>query len=52
MLNYQLEIVGEDSVTYFDHDDEFYVNLLFDRSIYRPMCRHMGKYKSITISIS
>ena len=35
MLNYQLEIVGEESVTYFDHDDEFYVNLPFDRSIYR-----------------
>ena len=25
--------------------DEFYVNLLFDRSIYRPMCTHMGNHK-------
>ena len=42
MLNHQLEIVGEESVTYFDHDDEFYVNLLFDHFIYRPMCTHKG----------
>ena len=31
-----------------DHYDEFYLNLLFDRSIYRPMCTHMG---SIVIDI-
>ena len=42
MLNYQLEIVGDESVTSIDHYDEFYVNLLFDHSIYRPMCTHMG----------
>ena len=35
MLNYQLdlEIVGEEFVTSIGHSDEFYVNLLFDRSI-------------------
>ena len=42
MLNYQLEIVGEEFVSSIGHSDEFYVNLLFDRSIYRPMCKHMG----------
>ena len=31
---------GGESVTSIDHYDEFYVNLLFDRSIYRPMCTH------------
>ena len=25
-----------------DHYDEFHVNFIFDRSIYRPMCTHMG----------
>ena len=43
MFNYQLQVVGDEFVTFIDHDDEFYVNLLFDRSIYRPMCTHMGK---------
>ena len=42
MLNYRLEIVGEDFVTSIGHSDEFYVNLLFDRYIYRPICTHMG----------
>ena len=42
MLNYQLEIVGEEFVTSIGHSDEFYVNLLFDRSIYRPTYTHMG----------
>ena len=42
MLNYQLQIVGDVFVTSIGHDDEFYVNLLFDRSIYRRMCTHMG----------
>ena len=42
MLNYQLEIVGEEFVTSIGHSDEFYVNLLFDRYNYRPMCTHMG----------
>ena len=40
MLNYQLQIVGDEFVTSIGDDDEFYVNLLFDRSIYRPMCTH------------
>ena len=30
------------------HYDEFYVNLLFDRSIYRPKCTHMGNSPSIS----
>ena len=42
MLSYQLEIVGDEFLTSIDYDDEFHVNLLFDRSIYRPMCTHMG----------
>ena len=42
MLNYQLVIVEEEFVTSIGHFDEFYVNLLFDCYIYRPMCTHMG----------
>ena len=42
MLNYQLQIVRDEFKTSIGHDDEFYVNLLFDRSIYRPMFTHMG----------
>ena len=42
MLNYQSQIVGDEFVTSIGHDDELYVNSLFDRSIYRPMCTHMG----------
>ena len=41
MRNYQLEIVQEKFVTPIGHSDEFYVNLLFDRYIYRPMCTHI-----------
>ena len=41
-LNYQLEIVGDESVNSIDLHKEFYVNLLFDRSIYLPMCIHIG----------
>ena len=37
--------VGEEFVTSIGHSDEFHVNLLFDRSIYRPMCTHMGDYE-------
>ena len=33
MLNYRLEIVGDEFVTSIDHYYEFYANLLFDRSI-------------------
>ena len=32
----------DESVTSINHYNEFYVNLLFDRAIYRPMCIHMG----------
>ena len=42
MLNYQLEIVRDKFVSFIDHCDKFYVNLLFDRSIYRPRCTHTG----------
>ena len=44
MLNHQLEIVGEEFSTSIGHSasDEFYVNLIFDRNIYRTMCTHMG----------
>ena len=34
MLNDRLEIVEDEFVTSIDHYDKFYVNLLFDRSIY------------------
>ena len=44
MTNCQLEIVGNESLNSIDRFDEFHVNLLFDRSIYRPMCTHMGNY--------
>ena len=44
MLNYQLEIVGDGSVTSFDEYEGFHVNLLFDRSIYRPMSTHIMGY--------
>ena len=49
MLNYQLEIVEEEFVTFIGDPDEFYVNLLFDSSIYRPMCTHMG-YRRIFVA--
>ena len=29
-------------MTFIDHYDDFYLNLLFDCSIYRPMCKLMG----------
>ena len=46
MFSYaQLEIVGEEFVTSIGDSDEFYVNLLFDRSIHRPMCTHMGHFR-------
>ena len=38
----RLEIVGDEFLTSIDHYDEFHVNLIFDRPIYRPMCTHMG----------
>ena len=50
MLNYQLQIVGDEFVTSIGHDDEFYVYLRFDRSIHRPMWTHMG-YHGNTLGI-
>ena len=44
MLNYKLEIVGNEYVIFIDHYNEYYVNLLFGRSIYRPKCTHMGHF--------
>ena len=40
MLNYQLKIMGEELVTFVDHSDEFYVNLLFDR-FFIDRCAHI-----------
>ena len=51
MLNYQSEIVGGEFVTSIGHSDEFYVNLLFDRYIYRPMCTHMGYERETSIKL-
>ena len=34
MLNYQLDILGDESLTSINHYDEFYVNILFDSSFY------------------
>ena len=42
VLNYKLEIVGDEYVISIHNKDKFYVNLLFDRSIHRPTCTHMG----------
>ena len=42
MPNSRLKIVGDEFLTSIDYQDEFNVNLLFDRSIYRQMCTHMG----------
>ena len=42
MPNSRFKIVGDEFLTAIDYYDEFHVNLLFDRSIYRPMCTHMG----------
>ena len=40
MINYQLEIVGEEFVTSIGDSDEFYVNLLFDR-FFIDRCAHI-----------
>ena len=37
------KIVGDEFLTAIDFEEEFHVNLLFDRSINAPMCTHMGK---------
>ena len=43
MPNSRIKIVGDEFLTAIDYDDEFHVNLLFDRPICRPMCTHMGQ---------
>ena len=43
MPNSRLKIMEDEFLTSIDYYDEFHVNLLFDRSIFRPMCTHMGK---------
>ena len=35
-------------MAFLDHYKGLYVNLLFDRSIYRPMCTHVGLIPSAT----
>ena len=47
MLDYQLEIVGDELFTSIDHYEEFCVNLHCGRSIYRPMRTHMGDIMAI-----
>ena len=51
-----IKIVEDEFLTLIDYYDEFHVNLIFDRSIYRPMCTHMGNkgqelYTKIRINI-
>ena len=41
MLNYQLEIVGEEFVNSIGHSDEFRVNLPFDRFIFIVKCAYI-----------
>ena len=51
MRNYsRLKIVIGEFLTCFDYYDEFHVNLLFDRSIYRPMSTHMGNMHYTKVS--
>ena len=40
---------GNEYATSIDHYGDFYVNLFFDRFIYRPMCTHMCAHRSIVI---
>ena len=49
MPDSRLEIVGDEFLTSIDYYDEFHVNLLFDRSIYRPMYTHMDQYTELTL---
>ena len=42
MPNSRLKTVRYEFLTFIDYYDGFHVNLLFDRSTYRPMCSHMG----------
>ena len=47
MPNNRLEIVWVEFMTSIDHIKQFYVNLLFNRSIDRPMCTHMGQLRYV-----
>ena len=44
MPDSRLEIVEDEFLAFnsINYYDEFHANLLFDRSIYRPMCTHLG----------
>ena len=42
--------MGVESVTFLHLYDGFYVNSFFDRSIYRPMCTHMGQQADFLFS--
>ena len=42
MPNNRLEIVLDEFLTSIDHNNQFHVNLLFNSSIYRLLCAHMG----------
>ena len=46
----QSSIVGDEPLNFIDHYDEFYMNLLFDRSIFRQMCTHMRKLIYLTVT--
>ena len=50
MPNSRLKIVRDEFLTSIDQYDEFHVNLLFNRSIYRPMCTHMGNRTFLALS--
>ena len=49
MRNSRLKIMEDEFLTSIDYYEKFHVNLLFGRSIYRPMCTHMGKQYAMTI---
>ena len=37
----------DEFLTSIDYYEKFHVNLLFGRSIYRPMCTHMGNEEKL-----
>ena len=43
MFNCAQLLIGDDYLISINQYYEFYVNLLFHRSIYRPLRTHMGK---------
>ena len=52
MLNYQLEIVGDKSLTFIDHYDEFYVNLGNEHRNRTPRLALISKKIPITQKVS